>query len=291
MRNEDIVVSKVSNKLVLLGSATLLSMVSFEIRAFAAGFEILRPHRAIYEITLDKASDRSGIASMNGRIVYEMVGNECEGMTVRYRFVSNVNANGEIFRTDQQTSTHESADGKEFSFLTKSMVNDKLDREVRGIAENAKTGLVIDITSPEPRKMTLKNAKFLSTHLVEVIEKAKAGESFFTEQVFDAGDTADEVLKTTNIIGKQSIKSEALPGESKEVLDLLGSKQSWPVTMGYFGTVLEDSTEHIPEYEVSFLLYEGGISRKLEMRYPDYSLNGTLVGLTMLDQNECKIDN
>lgn len=259
--------------------------------AVAAGFEILKPHRAIYEIKLNEASDRSGISNLNGRIVYEMVGNECEGMSVRYRFVSNINANGQIFTTDQQTSSHESPDGKEFSFLNKSMVNEQLDREIRGIAVNEEAGLQVQLSSPDEKSVSLERAQFLSAHLVEVIEKAKAGEAFFTSQVFDAGDAADVVLKTTNIIGKQNTRNEKLPGENDAVVELIGEQSYWPVTMGYFGKALEGSTEQIPQYEVSFLLYEGGISRKLVMRYPDYSLTGTLVGLELLDQEACQIKN
>lgn len=254
----------------------------------AAGFEVLRSHRAIYDVKLEEASDRSGISSMNGRIVFEMVGNECDGMSVRYRFVSNVGANGEVFRTDQQTSTHESADGKEFTFLTKSLVNDQLDREIKGIAENKEKALQVNLQTPKKRDFSLESAKFLSTHLVNVINKAKAGEAFFTEMVFDAGDTADNVLKTTNVIGKSQFANEQFPGETEDIVKQLGAKETWPVTMGYFGKVHENATEHIPEYEVSFLLYEGGISRRLSMRYPDYALSGALVGLELFEQPVCK---
>lgn len=255
--------------------------------AQAAGFEILRPHRAIYDIKLDKASERSGIAAMDGRIVYEMTGNECDGMTVRYRFVSNVNANGRIIRTDQQTSSHESPDGKEFSFIVRSTVNDQLDREVRGTALNNSDGLKVNLSSPDKKVLNLSKAQFLSAHLVNVLEKAKAGQTFFKQDIFDAGDDADEVLKTTNLIGHEKSVLEILPGEDEKAVKLLSDEPAWPVTIGYFGNAISNSSEQTPVYEVSFLLYEGGISRKLSMRYPDYSLSGTLIKLEMLDKANC----
>ncbi|MCB1428136.1 MAG: DUF1849 family protein, partial [Nitratireductor sp.] len=94
-------------------------------RSAATGFEILAPHRAVYDLKLDNASERSGIDSVVGRIVYEVTGNECDGMSVRYRFVTNISTGSESYKTDQQTSTFESPDGREFTFLTKSFVDER----------------------------------------------------------------------------------------------------------------------------------------------------------------------
>lgn len=257
----------------------------------AAGFEILRPHRAIYEVKLKEATDRSGIVNMNGRIVYEMSGNECDGMSVKYRFVSKVNANGEIFTTDQQTASFESPDGNEYTFLTKSFVDEALDRTVKGVARHHKGGVLVKLDSPEERELELPDARFISTHLVEVLEKAREGVPFFKVPVFDGGDGADEVLKTTNVIGKPDIVEDVLEGEKAEAIAELKDEKSWPVTIGYFDNILTDSTEGMPVYQVSFLLYEGGISRKLTMSYPDYSITGSLVSLELLEDKACTLKN
>ena len=45
-------------------------------------------HRAVYDLALDKASDRSGIIGLRGRMVYEFNGSPCEGYTVNFRFVT-----------------------------------------------------------------------------------------------------------------------------------------------------------------------------------------------------------
>jgi len=275
---------------VALGASVLIAEAAIS-SAQAAGFEILRPHRAIYEISLKEATERSGIATMNGRIVYEMNGNECDGMSVRYRFVSRVNANGEIFTTDQQTASFESPDGNEYTFLTKSFVNDALDRTVKGVAEQGDDGLMVKLDSPEKRALELPGASFISMHLVKMIEEAREGTPFFKLDVFDGGDGADEVLKTTNIIGRPDIVDEVLEGEKAEAVAELKNETSWPVTIGYFNNLIVDSTEGLPVYQVSFLLYEGGISRKLTMSYPDYSISGDLVSLEMLEQEACTLNN
>lgn len=64
--------------------------------------------------------------------------------------------------------------------------------------------------------------------------------------------------------------------------------EAWPVTIAYFGKGGGESTEDLPVYEVSFLLYGNGVSRKLNLRYPDYSLNAELVSLDFLPETGCQ---
>ena len=47
-------------------------------------------HRAVYDLALDKASDKSGITGLQGRMVYEFNGSPCEGYTVNFRFVTRI---------------------------------------------------------------------------------------------------------------------------------------------------------------------------------------------------------
>lgn len=279
----------VSNGLLILGAG--FALFNSSTLALSAGFEILKPHRAIYEIQLEKSTERSGIDNMNGRIVYEMQGNECDGMSVRYRFVSKVNANGDVFTTDQQTASYEAPDGKEYNFLTKSFVDDRLESTVKGVATRKNNTVEVILDSPESKIVDLPKASFISSHLVSVIEKARQGVPFFKMDVFDGGDDADKILKTTNVIGHPQSHPEVFPGEKKDALKTIAKEKSWPVTIGYFEEKASNSTESLPVYEVSFLLYEGGISRKLIMRYPDYSIKGTLVALEMLDNTACQIKN
>ena len=52
--------------------------------ASAASANILVP-RAVYDLELKDASERSGISGMYGRMVYEFNGSACEGYTVSFR--------------------------------------------------------------------------------------------------------------------------------------------------------------------------------------------------------------
>ena len=49
---------------------------------------MLVPHRAVYELALSRARDAAQVASVRGRILYDFDGNACEGYTLKFRQVS-----------------------------------------------------------------------------------------------------------------------------------------------------------------------------------------------------------
>jgi hypothetical protein len=277
----------ISPKLALLALASV-AVASSASAVQAAGFEILTPHRAVYDLKLKQASDRSGIEAMTGRIVYEVTGNECEGLSVRYRFVTNIATGSESYRTDQQTATFESPDGREFTFLTKSLVDDRLESTVKGRAVRNDAKTLVELAQPEARQLQLDPSVFISTHLIDVITAAQHGESQLRRDIFDGSDGADEVVASSTFIGEPKVVSTPFEGESAEAVARIDTPQAWPVTVSYFDKTVGATAESLPIYEASFLLYPNGISRRLIMRYPDYSLTGELTSLELLERHPCK---
>ncbi|GIL03089.1 MAG: ATP-binding protein [Alphaproteobacteria bacterium] len=255
--------------------------------SIAAGFEILAPHRAVYDLKLKEASDRSGIQAMNGRIVYEVTGNACDGMSVRYRFVTNITSSDDSYQTDQQTATFESPDKREFTFLTKSFLDTKLESTIKGTAIRTTQGVKVELTEPQQRQVDLPSAIFISTHLIDVIEAAQRGERLLRRDVFDGSDQADEVVASSAFIGDAKVADEPFEGEDAEAIGPLKDQSGWPVTISYFKKEVGPSAEAVPVYEASFLLYANGISRDMTMRYPEYALTGQLTSLELLDPTPC----
>jgi hypothetical protein len=256
--------------------------------AMAAGFEMLAPHRAVYDMKLREATDRSGIQAMSGRIVYEVTGNECDGLTVRYRFVTSIATSAESWQTDQQTSTFESPDGRTFNFHTRSMVGDQVESVVRGSASRGGDGVTVELSQPASRRLELPPASFISTHLVEVLRAAESGETLVKSDIFDGSDKADEIVASSTFIGAAKLAPKPFDGESAASIGPLENLKAWPVTVSYFEKTSQASAETTPMYQASFLLYPNGISRRLIMRYPDYSLTGNLASLEMLPKEPCK---
>lgn len=255
--------------------------------AAAAGFEILRAHRAVYDVRLVNATDRSGIKAVSGRIVYEITGNECEGLTIRYRFVTNITSSDDPFQTDQQISTFESPDGKEFTFLTKTFVDKQPESTVRGNAVRTPAGLKVALAEPAERSLDLRDGVFMSSHLIDVIERAAKGETLIRAPVFDGSEGADEVVMSSTFVGASREFASLGEGEKDAAIAQLAGMAAWPVTISYFEGDPGKTAEALPSYEASFLLYANGVSRRLVMRYPDYALAGELTSLEMLKQQPC----
>lgn len=267
----------------------LLALLATSAIGTAPAFAVtpLAPHRAVYDLVLDKASDRSGITGLTGRMVYEFNGSPCEGYTVNFRFVTQISTGDNARVTDQQTTTYEDAEGKSFSFVTKSFVDQSLEREVKGTATRDKAGLSVNIDKPEKSSLELAATQFPTQHLEELIKRANSGETFYETNLFDGSEDADKVMTTTIIVGKQSQSGKTDP--ELPALKGLATDKYWPVNIAYFDESSKGG-EEIPEYRISFKLHENGLTRDLVMDYGDFSMTGKLVNLSLFDQPLHKCD-
>jgi hypothetical protein len=261
--------------------AVLLPAVFMVAPAFAV--PALQAHRAVYDLSLDKASDRSGITGISGRMVYEFNGSPCEGYTVKFRFVTQIATHENTRLTDQQTTTFEDAEGKTFSFVTKSFVDQNLDKEVKGTATKEVKGLKVDIDKPEKNSVQLGATQFPTQHLVELIGKAEKGETFYETNLFDGSEDANKVMTTTVVVGKKAEAKNTDP--EAPALAKLATDKYWPVDIAYFDET-DKSGEEVPQYRISFKLHENGITRDLVMDYGDFSMTGKLVNLSLFDQSK-----
>ena len=260
-----------------------LAIVLSPVLASSAGVAAAVPlaqHRAVYDLKLSEASGSSGITGISGRMVYEIRGSACEGYTVRFRYVTQADTRDASQVTDQQTTTFEDADGKSFSFVTKSYTDQNLDKELRGNATRESDGVKIQIDKPETKSIELEPTQFPTQHLVDLISRAKTGETFYETSIFDGSEDADKAMTTTVIVGRQSNTSNGDP-EAK-ALDGLSGEKFWPVDIAYFDEATEGG-EDTPEYRISFKLYENGLTRDLEMDYGDFVIEGQLVDLAVFE--------
>lgn len=245
--------------------------------AIAASVTLV-PHRAVYDLTLDSADEKSGISGLTGRMVYEFNGSACEGYTTNFRFVTRIDMDEQPQRlTDQQTTTFESGDGKDFRFVNKTFVDQELIKEVRGDATLNEDKTVVALKKPKESRLALPLTQFPTTHMEELIGKAEAGEKFYQTGLFDASEDADRVVSTTIVVGKE----QALKGDEAKVMGPFTDEHSWPVTIAYFDD--KEKQDGLPIYRINFKLYRNGITRDLTMDYGDFSMHGKLVKLDVFD--------
>ena len=242
----------------------------------AVAAQLLAPHRAVYDLALDRASDQSGITGITGRMVYEFNGSACEGYTVTFRFVTRINTGDTTRLTDQQTTTFEDAEGKTFSFVTKSYVDQSLDKETKGTATKDGAGVKVKLEKPEQQSIDLATTQFPTQHLVDLLDKADLGDTFYETSLYDGSEDADRAMTTTVIIGKEAQANDSDP------LATLQKDKFWPVDIAYFDES-KNGGEEIPEYRISFKLHKNGVTRDLLMDYGEFSMIGKLVNLKLFD--------
>lgn len=268
----------------ILASLVAAGLGATGVPAVAQGLAGLVPHRAVYNLELADASERSGISNMFGRMVYEFTGSACEGYRVNFRFVTQIDAGGEKKMTDQQSSTFEDLKNGRFEFESKTFNNDQLEKEVSGMAEKQSDTLSVDLISPVEKELSLTAARFPTQHTLDVIDRARKGQHFFEARIFDGSDDGDKTLFTSTVVGSPTAVSEDDP-DAKNAGKLQGEK-TWPVTIAYFDDT--PGTDAQPTYRMSFKLYENGVSRDLRMDYGDFVLKGNLVKLDFLPADACK---
>lgn len=247
----------------------------------------LVPHRAIYDLELKEASERSGIEAMFGRMVYEFSGAACKGYTTRFRFATKIDTGEDIRVADQQlTSLERDGDGR-FEFENKSFTDEKADKDIKGKATKTAQGLAVELEGAGARKLDLPESLFPTEHVRKVIAAALAGIPLFEARLFDGSEDGDKSLIVTSIIGKPSVVSQGdEAGRDAKAAEAFSGKQWWPVTASYFTEDAGGDSE--PTYRLSYKLYDNGVSRDLVMDYGDFSLAGTLKTLEILPEEKCE---
>ncbi len=271
---------------VLLGAVAVV--LPSTLAAAQAG---LAPHRAVYDMTLEKSGTSAGISALSGRMVFELKGNACEGYEQSMRFVTEtLDRQGKASVTDQRSTFFEHADKRRFRFRTDQYRNERLAEKTQGEATRDKSAarLKVDIKSPKEKVLDIKRpVLFPVEHSIRLLEAAKAGKKLFTVDLFDGSEKGEKVYATTAALGglqPAGVNAGLTKVASAASLDALGA---WPVALSYF-EVGGKRRDGVPNYELSFLYFENGVSRKLFIDYGTFSMRGKLVKLEMLPQKQCE---
>ncbi len=249
--------------------------------ALAAAPMPLAAHRALYNLTLDKANGSSAPSAADGLIAYEFSGSPCEGYVSNFRQMTELQPQeGETRITDMRSTTFEDAGAKNFTFKVESMANGHQSDDVEGKASKSAAGaLSINLSSPRKASQSFAyNVMFPTEQVMRILDAGRAGQSTLAAKVFDGSDNGDKVHDTLAVIGH--VSQEDAPEASAQIDALKGMKH-WPVTVSYFD---DDKADGEPNYTLSFDLYENGISRALKLDYGDFTLRGDLTKLELLPQ-------
>lgn len=249
------------------------------------------PHRAIYDLTLAETRGNTQVVGVRGRILYDFDGSACEGYTLRFRQVSELDSGeGKVSTSDLRSTTWERGDAKSFKFSSQNFVDENLVDSVDGKAEHGTAATAVDLRKPERKMLDVDAAVVFPTqHMVRVIEAARAGKTILEFPVFDGSDTGEKVYDTMTVIGRKMAPGERRHDDAAATETRLANVARWPVTISYFEQGKAPSAgEQTPVYAIGFELYENGISRQLTLDYNDFVVTGKLSALEFKASKPCR---
>jgi hypothetical protein len=251
---------------------------------------VLVPHRAIYDLSLSETRGNSQLVGVRGRILYDFGGSACQGYSLEFRQVSELDSGeGKVSTSDLRSTTWEDAAAKIFKFTSENFVDETLVDSVDGHAERGATATAVDLTKPEQKTLDLDpRVVFPTEHMVRVIAAAEAGRNILNFPVFDGSETGDKIFNTLTVIGRKIAPDERKHDDAAADEPKLAAMARWPVTISYFDKPKTDeSSEQTPVYAIGFELYENGISRALSLDYNDFVVTGKLTSLEIKAATPC----
>ncbi len=257
-----------------------------------ANATVLASHRAIYDVSLARTSASAGVAKLKGRLAFELVADECGGYKQTMRFVTqSTNGEGQATLSDIRAGFEERANASELVFTSETLQDRRVTKRTAGTARRTTAadpeGIDLSLQQPSTKSLRIERAAlFPVQHTKAVIEAAQAGERTITTHLFDGSDSGEKVYLTTAVIGLPT--PAGAQGQRSEVEggDVLAGLSAWPVALSYFEQK-EQPSDGVPEYELSFVLYENGVSSDLFIDYGTFAIRGNLKSLQVLETAPC----
>lgn len=253
----------------------------------AAGV-VLAPHRAVYDIVLERASSGAGIVEVSGRMVYELTGSSCEGYTQNMRFVTRMTSGeGTAQLNDLRSSSYEDSSGKNFRFNSNSYKDDALTDTTQGDASRGAGGVQVELVRPKKKTLQLASGVYYPVqHSLALIAAARAGKTIFVADLYDGSEKGEKVYVTTSAIGRRMAPGAVKSPVALKNGDVLDKQAAWPVSISYFEPG-SDKKDAVPSYELAFRFYENGVSTRLVIDYGEFAIKGELKELAFLDAPKC----
>ena len=280
-----------TKKRVFVGKTSIfagLMMLALAVEANAAA-PVLASHRAVYDLKLADARERAGIRAARGRLAVEISAAGCEGWTVNVRFVNQFTLRrGKSSLLDIQNTSFESADGQTMDFASREYVNGKLQVEAKGRARIGSGSGAVSMSLPKELTFELpKKTNFPLAHTRRLLDLARKGETIDEVNLYE-GSAETKVFTATSVIGLKK-GAGSLGGKGKPA-EALKDMQAWPISVSYYDPTEKVEGEQVPSHQMSFLLFDNGVTGDLTIDYGDFKMKGVLTHLEFLDQPDCEPD-
>lgn len=272
------------NRFVLIALCSISTSLFMRLQALADDI-LLAGHRAVYNLSLLKSKGAKAPIQVQGSIVFEFSGSECQGYVQNFHQLTEIQpAEGQTKVSEVSSATYEEPLSRGFRFRTATKIDNGLSEKLEGIAIKENRNLVIHIKNKPVSQLNFQGeVLFPSEHLRAILEAAFTRRNLLEARVYDGSGQGDKVMQTLSIIGKPI---EGTPSERPTQSDQLKGLKRWPVVISYFDVSHVDGQ---PIYSLSFDLYSNGVSRALKLDYGDFVLSGELVELNFSSISKCSL--
>lgn len=245
--------------------AALVALVAPVVVAPGAMAANLVPHTAHYGMKLLSARGGSSIEAVTGDMAIRWEG-DCSGWTMSNRTVFDVTyTSGDSVRVTMDASTWEAAAGDRYTFLVRTLFNDKETERIEGKARLDGGRSIAEFTLPAEKTIELPvGAMFPTTHTKMVLDAAGETPEIIRAIVFDGftdgGAQFVNAVVGKRLSGEKSVKS-AFPG--------LENQPAWGVNLAFFDASKDEAE---PNSEIRLKIFRNGIAEMMEMDFGDFRL-------------------
>jgi len=238
------------------------------------------PHRALYSLSLGKATASGGFIDVQGAVKTQIektcdawITTEQVNMRVKIRTGATINQ-------DLTYTGWESEDGKQYRFAANSVLDGEETRfRGRASSQRDKPGRAV-FSEPKKFDMALPTGtQFYFGLTAWLIEQAEAGAKRAETVSFDGTDE-DGPQRVVAFIFPLKDKSSSLWGKFGALLDRPG----WTVRLAFYAI---DSKNAVPSYEVEAVLLDNGVTPRMEMVFSEFTAIQKLEKIEALKGPEC----
>ena len=225
----------------------------------------LVPHTAHYGMKLLSARGGSGIEAVTGDMAIRWEG-DCSGWTMSNRTVFDVTyTSGDSVRVTMDASTWESAAGDRYTYLVRTLFNDKETERIEGKARLDGGRSIAEFTLPTKKTIELPaGTMFPTMHTKMVLDAAGETPEIIRATVFD-GFTDSGAQFVNAVIGKRMSGEKS----AKSVFPGLGNQPAWSVSLAFFDASKDEAE---PNSEIRLKILRNGIAEMMEMDFGDFRL-------------------
>ncbi len=253
--------------------------------ASAAAAPTVAPHRAVYDLTLLRASDQ--LQSASGRLAFEIEGSSCEGYTVNFRMATRYRPKeGEMTVIDTMTTTYEGPGALDFRHQINERVDGavKTDKRIKITRASAEAEGEGSVSSKPGESFSVAAGTLLPMqHQLRLMALGQSGGGRDSSVIFDGSDEGNSV-RAIAFVSKAKPAASLARDAANPAAAPLKELSAWPTTVSYFKL---DGSSETPEYQVSFDMFENGVATGLVLDYGEFALSGTLADLKMLEASDC----